>query len=114
MALKHSPVSRNLHNPVYLFGLEVEDIMVVGVAAVAAMFVGQIFFADRYLFFIPMNWALMLVVLLLGVPGLTVFKYGKPKRYMKDLIAWYTKPRAYDSCGRDEEFSADYVVVEED
>ena len=66
MALHVSPVSRNLSNPVYFMGLEIEDMMVVGVVCVAALLGGQLFFADRYLFFIPMNWALMLIVLVLG------------------------------------------------
>ena len=33
---------------------------------------------------------------------------------MKDLIAWYTKPRAYAACERDEEFPAAYLSDEED
>ena len=79
MALHVSPVSRNLNKPVYFMGLEIEDMMIVGVVCVGALMGGQMFFPDRYLFFIPMNWALMLMVLVLGVPALSIFKYGKPK-----------------------------------
>ena|ERR1019366_7158853 len=114
MALHVSPVSRNLHNPVYFMGLEIEDMMVVGVVCVGALLGGQVLFPDRYLVFLPMNWALMLMVLILGVPALSIFKYGKPPNYMKDLIAWYTKPRAYAACERDEEFPAQYLSDEED
>jgi len=114
MALHVSPVSRNLSNPVYFMGLEIEDMMIVGVVCVAALLGGQLFFADRYLFFIPMNWALMLIVLVLGVPSLSIFKYGKPRGYMKDLIASFTQPRAYSACERDEEFPAEYLSDEED
>jgi hypothetical protein len=114
VALKYSPVSRNLHNPVYFFGLEIEDIMVVGVACVVAMLAGQFFFSDRYLLVLPMNWALAILVLMVGLPALTLFKYGKPRSYMKDLIAWYTRPRAYAACERDDEFPAEYVVEEEE
>ena len=60
MALQVSPVSRNLHNPVYFMGLEIEDMMIIGIVCIAALMGGQFFFPDRYLFFIPLNWALML------------------------------------------------------
>jgi hypothetical protein len=33
---------------------------------------------------------------------------------MKDLIAWFTQPRAYSACERDEEFPAEYLSDEED
>jgi hypothetical protein len=56
----------------------------------------------------------MLLVLILGVPSLSIFKYGKPRGYMRDLIAWYTKPRAYAACERDEDFPAQYLSDEED
>jgi hypothetical protein len=61
-----------------------------------------------------MNWALMLLVLVIGLPSLTLFKYGKPRAYMADLIDWYVKPRAYAACQRDDEFPAPYVVEEEE
>jgi len=36
--------------------------MVITVLGVAAMLIGQFLFSDRYLFFLPMNWALLLIV----------------------------------------------------
>ena len=114
MSLQVSPVSRNLHNPVYLMGLEIEDMMMIGIVCIGALIGGQFLFPDRYLVFLPLNWALMLLVLILGVPSLSIFKYGKPRGYMKDLIAWYTKPRAYAACERDEDFPAQYLSEEED
>jgi hypothetical protein len=95
-------------------GLEIEDMMVIGVICVGALLGGEVIFPDRYLVFLPLNWALMLMVLLLGVPALSIFKYGKPRGYMKDLIAWYTQPRAYAACEHDTEFSAEYLSAEED
>jgi hypothetical protein len=94
-------------------GLEVEDMMVVGVLCVGALLGGGLIFPDRYLLFIPLNWALMLLVIIVGLPALSIFKYGKPRGYMKDLIAWYSKPRAYAACERDDEFPAEYFMDEE-
>lgn len=86
MSLQVSPVSRNLHNPVYFMGLEIEDMMIIGIVCIAALMGGQFLFPDRYLVFLPLNWALMLLVLILGVPSLSIFKYGKPRGYMKESV----------------------------
>jgi hypothetical protein len=56
MALKMSPVSRNLHAKVTLLGLELEDMLFLAMACAVAMLVGQFLFSDRYMFFLPMNW----------------------------------------------------------
>ena len=61
MSLQVSPVSRNLHNPVYLMGLEIEDMMIIGVVCILALLGGEFLFPDRYLVFLPLNWALMLL-----------------------------------------------------
>ena len=92
-----SPVSRNLHAKVTLLGLELEDMLFLAMACAIAMLVGQFLFADRYMFFLPMNWFLMLMVLVLGVPGSDLFKYNKPRGYLVDLVAYYGQPRSY--CG---------------
>jgi hypothetical protein len=42
-----------------------------------------------------------------------VFKYGKPRGYLRDLIAWYTKPRAYCAAARDRQLRASYVEEEQ-
>ena len=97
MGLNTSHVSRNLNAQVVFLGLELEDLLVLLVFAVGGMLIGQFFFPDRYLFFLPMNWALMIGVCVVGVPGLMVLKYGKPKGYTADLLKWFTKPKAY-SC----------------
>lgn len=97
MGLNVSPVSRNLNAPVVFLGLEFEDLLIVLILAVAGMLIGQFVFPDRYLFSLPMNWALMLGVCVISVPGLMILKYGKPRGYSSDLMKWYTKPKAY-SC----------------
>ena len=113
MALRMSPVSRNLQTKVKMFGLEIEDLLIVSLLAVAAMLGGQFVFPNRFLLGIPMNWALMLLVLCLGVPALSLFKYGKPRGYLGDLINWYDKPRAYAAAEPDTYLDRKYLVEPE-
>ena len=54
-----------------MLGLELEDMLFLAMGCAVAMLVGQFLFPDRYMFFLPMNWFLMLMVLVVGVPGLT-------------------------------------------
>ena len=113
MALKTTPVSRNLNTKVMFMGLEVEDVLILGILCVVAMLGGQMFFSDRYVAFLPMNWCLMLMVLVFGVPGLMAFKYGKPRGYIKDLLNWYSKPRVYSAADRDRVLTTEYLIDEE-
>ena len=110
MALRMSPVSRNLHAKVTLLGLEIEDMLFLAMACAVAMLTGQFLFPNRYMFFLPMNWFLMLAVLVFGVPGLVVFKYGKPRGYLLDLVKYYALPRSYCACARDQMLINEFVV----
>jgi hypothetical protein len=101
MALRMSPVSRNLHAKVTFLGLELEDMLFLAMACAIALLVGQFLFSDRYMFFLPMNWFLMLMVLVLGVPGLMLLKYGKPRGYLLDLVLYYGQPRSYCALAHD-------------
>ena len=112
MALRMSPVSRNLHAKVTLLGLEIEDMLFLAMACAVAMLTGQFLFPNRYMFFLPMNWFLMLAVLVLGVPGLVAFKYGKPRRYLLDLVEWRIKPRIY--CGMEPDAQQKSGYLKED
>jgi hypothetical protein len=109
MALRMSPVSRNLHAKVTRLGLELEDLLFLAMASAAAMLVGEFLFADRYMFFLPMNWFLMLMVLVLGVPGLMLFKYGKPRGYLLDLVTYYGLPRSYCALARDSKLTSCFL-----
>jgi hypothetical protein len=113
MALWMSPISRNLHAKITFLGLELEDMLLLAMACSAAMLVGQFFFSDRYMFFLPMNWFLMLMVLVLGVPGLMLFKYGKPRGYLLDLLLYYGQPRSYCTLARDSKLSDGLLKEEE-
>ena len=109
MSLRISPVSRNLALKVTVMFLEVEDLLALGFACAVSMVGGQFLFADRYIFSIPMNWFLVLMVLVLGIPALMLFKYGKPRKYIVDLLHWYGKPRRYCCLARDTEITTPFL-----
>lgn len=110
MTLWMSPVSRNLHAKVTMLGLELEDMLFLAMSCAIAMLVGQFVFPNRYMFFLPMNWFLMLMVLVLGVPGLVVFKYGKPRAYLLDLLIFCGLPRAYCGCSHDRKLTTEFLT----
>jgi len=106
MALDVTPVNRNLHTRVTFMALEFEDLFVVlGLAAVmnvVSRFVsGQL---SAYL-----QYGVPLAV----VPLLMVFKYGKPRGYLRDLLNWYTRPKTYCAVAHDRHMRSSYVKVEQ-
>lgn len=105
MALQVSTVHRNLHTRVTFLGLEFEDLFVVlGLAAVmniVSRFVGGGAAA-----------ALQYGVPLAMIPLLMAFKYGKPRGYLRDLVAWHTQPRAFCAAARDGVMRASYIKTE--
>ena len=109
MALRMSPVSRNLHAKVTMLGLELEDMLFLAMTGAGAMLVGQFFFANRYMFFLPMNWFLLLMVLVVGVPALMLFKYGKPRGYLLDLAVYYATPRSYCALAHDQKLKSGFI-----
>lgn len=89
------------------FYLEFEDMFVVlGLAALTNIF-GR--WVDRYILGIPMNVFLQYVVPALSVPFLMLFKYGKPRGYLMDWLAWRTKPRVYCGLERDARIHLPYL-----
>jgi len=111
MALNISPVHRNLHTRVSFLYLEFEDwFVVIGLAALTNIF-GR--WVDRQLFGIPMNVFLQYIVPVLSIPFLMLFKYGKPGGYLKDFLAWHTKPRIYCGLEPDSGMNLDYFKEEE-
>lgn len=109
MALNMTPISRNLHMKVTFLYLELEDFLVIMLAVCGAMLVGNFLFSDREVFNIPMNYFLPLVILSIGVPALLLFKYGKPRGYLQDLLFWHAKPRAYTAFGQEKSLDAPYL-----
>ena len=111
MALNITPVHRNLHTRVSFFYLEFEDwFVVIGLAALTNI-IGH--WIDRNIFGIPMNLFLQYIVPVLSMPFLMLFKYGKPRGYLKDFFAWHTKPRIYCGMEPDSGIKADYFKDEE-
>ena len=136
MALDVTPVNRNLHTRVTFMALEFEDLFVVqGLAAVmnvVSRFVsGQLSadlfailavavvmnvlgrFLNREMFGLPMNMVLQYIVPILTIPALMLFKYGKPRGYLRDLLNWYTRPKAYCAVAHDRHMRSSYVKVEQ-
>jgi hypothetical protein len=106
MALDVTPVNRNLHQRVTFMSLEFEDLFVVlGLAAV--MNIVSRFVSGQ------MSAVLQYGVPLGVVPLLMIFKYGKPRGYLRDLIAWHTKPKAYSAASRDRKVRSSYLGEEE-
>ncbi len=106
MALDVTPVNRNLHQRVTFMSLEFEDLFVVlGLAAV--MNVVSRFVSGQ------MSAYLQYGVPLSVVPLLMVFKYGKPRGYLRDLFHWYTKPRAYCAAAQDGQIRTSYIAEEQ-
>ena len=107
MALEVTPVHRNLHQRVTFFYLEFEDLfIVIGLAAVLNI-VGR--FLGRELYGIPLNIILQYVVPVVAVPVLMLFKYGKPRGYLRDLIVWHAKPHIYCGLEPDHELTEEFL-----
>ncbi len=107
MALEVTPVHRNLHQRVTFFYLEFEDLfIVIGLAAVMNI-IGR--FLGRDLYGIPLNIILQYVVPVVAVPVLMIFKYGKPRGYLRDLIVWHAKPHIYCGMEPDHELTEEFL-----
>lgn len=110
MPLQVIPVNRNLQTRVTFMLLEFQDLFIVLGAAAVMNMVGH--FVGGDIAGIPMNLVLQYGVPLLMVPMLMAFKYGKPRGYMRDLVFWYAKPRAYCALARDREIRTPYLREE--
>ncbi len=113
MSLEITPVHRNLHTKVSFLGLEFEDlILVLALAALMnllAHFVGD----SSRVFGMPLNVFMEVVVPALAVPFLILFKYGRPRGYLTDLVRSFFSPRAWCALERDAELTHSYIAEEE-
>ena len=109
MSLRTSPISRNLRMNVRFLGLEVEDLFGITGIGIFFLIVGQFIFPHATIAKIPANWALFLGSIIIGVPFLSAFKYGKPRGYMGDFILWYFKPKKRDCFSRDTKMVLPYL-----
>jgi hypothetical protein len=110
MSLNVTPVNRNLHTRVTFLLLEFEDLFVVlGVAAVMNV-IGR--FVGGQIAGLPAGMVLQYGVPLSIVPVLMASKYGKPRGYVRDLLFWHIRPRAYCAIARDQELKTPYLREE--
>lgn len=107
MSLQVTPVNRNLQTRVTFMLLELEDLFVVLGAAAVMNVVGH--FVGGEIAGVPTNLLLQYGVPVLMVPLLMALKYGKPRGYVRDLVFWYVKPRAYCAVARDREIRRAYL-----
>lgn len=110
MALQSTPISRNLGTSARLLGLEFEDLIVVGISAGGTMGIGGFVAPNATIYGLPANFVLSIAVIVVGVLGLSLFKYGKPRGYLGDLIAWYVQPRTRSALVRDRKHTRRYVI----
>lgn len=110
MGLDVTPVNRNLHTRVTFLLLEFEDLFVVlGVAALMNV-VGR--FVSGTIAGMPASLVVQYGVPISIVPVLMACKYGKPRGYVRDLLFWHIKPRAYCAVVRDEVMASPYLKEE--
>ena len=114
MSLDMTPVHRNLQTKVTFLGLEFEDLILV--LALAALMNLLAHFANEkaHLFGMPLNVFMEFVVPALAVPFLVLFKYGKPRGYLTDLVRSLFAPHAWCALERDSELTHAYVTEEEE
>jgi hypothetical protein len=114
MSLDLTPVHRNLHTKVTFLGLEFEDlILVLALAALMNLLAHFVSDSARVLG-MPLNVFLEFVVPVLAVPFLILFKYGRPRGYLTDLVRSFFSPRAWCALERDSELTHGYVVEEKE
>jgi hypothetical protein len=107
MALDVTPVNRNLQTRVTFMLLEFEDLFIVLAVAAVMNVVGR--FATGQVAGLPVGLLLQYGVPLSIVPVLMAFKYGRPRGYVRDLIAWHTKPHRYCAIERDHTLITPYI-----
>jgi hypothetical protein len=110
MSLDITPLHRNLHTKVTFLGLEFEDLIVVLALAALMNLLGHFVGSGAHVLGMPLNVFLEFVVPALAVPFLILFKYGKPRGYIADLLLSFVAPRAWCALERDSELTAPYIV----
>jgi hypothetical protein len=114
MSLDMTPVHRNLHTRVTFLGLEFEDLILVLALAAAMNLLAHFVNGNAHVFGIPLNIFMEFIVPALAVPFLILFKYGRPRGYLTDLVRSFFASRAWCALERDSELIQPYVVDEEE
>jgi hypothetical protein len=114
MSLDMTPVHRNLHIKVTFFGLEFEDLILVLALAALINLLAHFASDSAHLFGMPLNVFMEFVVPVLAVPFLILFKYGKSRGYLTDLIRSFLAPKAWCALERDSELTQAYIAEDEE
>lgn len=113
MSLDLTPVHRNLHTKVTFLGLEFEDLILVLALAALMNLLARFAGSSAHIFGVPLNIFMEFVVPVLAVPFLILFKYGKPKGYLTDLVRSFFSPKAWCALERDSELMQPYIAEED-
>ena len=114
MSLDLTPVHRNLHTKVTFLGLEFEDLILVLALAALMNLAAHFVSGNAHVLGMPLNIFMEFVVPALAVPFLILFKYGRPRGYLTDLVRSLFAPKAWCALERDSELTHAYVVDEEE
>ena len=114
MSLDLTPVHRNLHTKVTFLGLEFEDLILVLALAALMNLLAHFVNGTAHVFGIPLNVFMEFVVPALAVPFLILFKYGRPRGYLTDLVQSFFAPKAWCALERDSELKEGYLVEGEE
>ncbi len=94
-------------------GLEFEDLILVLALAAAMNLLAHFVSGNAHVFGIPLNIFMEFVVPALAVPFLILFKYGKPRGYIADLLRSLVALHAWCALERDSELTTPYIIEEE-
>jgi len=113
MSLDMTPVHRNLHTKVTFLGLEFEDLILVLALAAVMNLLAHFVNGNAHVFGIPLNVFVEFIVPTLAVPFLVLFKYGRPRGYLTDLVHSFFAPEAWCALEPDSELTKPYIIEEE-
>ncbi len=114
MSLDLTPVHRNLHTKVTFLGLEFEDLILVLALAALMNLLAHFVSGNAHVFGMPLNIVMEFIVPALAVPFLILFKYGRPRGYLTDLVRSFFAPKARCVLERDSVLIEPYLVDKED
>jgi hypothetical protein len=114
MALNMTPIHKNLHTRVTLLGLEFEDLVAVMALAISMNLVSHFVGDQARMMGIPLNLFMEIGVPVLAIPFLMLFKYGKPRGYLEDLVMSFIEPWAWCALERDSVLTTPYIRDEDD
>ena len=105
--LRHTRVARNIGISLTHWGFELFDLVLIVFAIIVLGFVGR--FIHRNLFGVDLSMLLQFGLPIVGAVALRLFKYGKPRRYLLDLIDFHFRPTVYCALEPDRQQTTPYL-----